>query len=154
MMKGLIHGPLRLLLAVGAIYLFCHYFTRDYKPSTFFTSASTGDVVGVFVLLQLFSCFALYMGINGVRDLMRKRIRMRVMYVVNVLILLSIIFFAFFGKNDGNDKSEPASDWDFLYGLAFFAMVYFAIYDFIILFIKRKKYVEKKEPEFGMENIT
>ena len=62
--------------------------------------------------------------------------------------------FCFFGKNDGNDKSEPASDWDFLYGLAFFAMVYFAIYDFIILFIKRKKYVEKKEPEFGMENIT
>jgi hypothetical protein len=65
-MKAIIHGTLRSLLALGGIYLFFDHFAENYKPSTFLKTASTGDFVGIFVFLQMMSCFVLYMGINGI----------------------------------------------------------------------------------------
>ena len=147
-MKSIIHGTLRFLLAIGGIYMFCQYFSENHNISTFFRSASRGEIAAVYVVLQLISCFVLYMAINGVRDFMHKRIRMRVMYVINTLLFLSIVLFGIFGKSDGKETNDPPSDWDFLYGLALLAIIYFTVYDFIALFIKRKNHIEKRRMEF------
>jgi len=154
-MKPIIHGTLRLLLAIGGIYLLCDHFAENYKLSTFLKTASTGGFVAIFVFLQMMSCFVLYMGINGIRDFMRKRIRMRLMYAVNALIILAAILYTVLSKDDGTGKSDPPGNWDFLYLLGFLAIIYFMVYDFIMLFIKRKKIIEQEqqEPEFGIENI-
>jgi len=75
------------------------------------------------------------------------------MYAVNALIILAAILYTILSKDDGTAKSDPPGNWDFLYLLGFLAIIYFMVYDFIALFIKRKKHVEKKEQEFEIENL-
>jgi len=62
------------------------------------------------------------------------------MYVVSTLMCLSILLFAIFGTDDAKDDAkDPANGWEFLYLLAFIAILYFIVADFITLFIKRRK---------------
>jgi len=64
------------------------------------------------------------------------------MYAVSALMCLSILMLAIFSTDDGKDKAtEPATGWEFLYLLAFAAILYFIVADFIALFIKKKKKV-------------
>jgi hypothetical protein len=73
------------------------------------------------------------------------------MYAVNTLVVLIAILYSILSKGNNTAKDDPPGNWDFLYLLGFLAIIYFMVYDFITLFIKRKKHIEKKEPEFGIE---
>jgi len=134
-MKGVIHGILRCLLTLGGCYLFYFFIIGVPDALRYYHGPY---LIRTLVFGQLILCFIVYMSINSLREFMRKRITLRVLYVIMALItivLIAVAVFDFAGRSF--DKPPPASD--IIAYLAMLVMLYFTISDFIQLFVKKKE---------------
>ena len=133
-MKNIIHGILRSVVALAFIYTVYVYVSMELRFSSLGLTGSgywLGFLIGVILCL----CVIFYMSINGVRDFMKKRIKLRALYVI--VALLTLITLLSTSIRLSRSIERPLTKMDLVSYLSLLLMLYFTVVDFIELFIKK-----------------
>lgn len=138
-MKNIVHGILRLLVALAYVYTLYRSALTLIRFGV--SPLNSGVMLSVYVLVILLSlCVVVYMGVNCVREFLQKQIKLRALYVITAILTLISLFGATM-RLIGAYGRRPIHVADMISYVTLALMIYFTVVDFIELFIKK---AEKK----------